>query len=66
MEDLLTVTGDEESVGPSELALDLISRKMYWTAQFKEKLQRANMDGSEVDDIVTSELLDEPHNIALH
>ena len=38
--------------GPHSIALDMIGRKIYWTAD-TNKIQRANLDGSNVEDIVT-------------
>ena len=51
-----------ELTGPSSIALDLVSGKIYWTNQqwdhstgavFASKIQRANLNGSNVQDIVT-------------
>ena len=39
--------------------------KMYWTDQDTEKIQRSNLDGSGVEDLVTIGLL-EPYGIALY
>ena len=38
--------------GPHDIALDMISRKLYWTAD-GNKIQRANLDGSQIEDIIT-------------
>lgn len=38
--------------GPHGIALDMISRKLYWTAD-GDKVQRANLDGNNVEDVVT-------------
>ncbi|RKU38425.1 hypothetical protein C6496_06335 [Candidatus Poribacteria bacterium] len=38
--------------GPHGIALDMISRKLYWTAD-GNKIQRANLDGSQIEDIIT-------------
>ena len=38
--------------GPHGIALDMISRKLYWTAD-GNKIQRANLDGNNVEDVVT-------------
>ena len=40
------------------------SPKMYWTDRFAEKIQRANLDGSNVEDLITTGL-DLPYGIAL-
>ena len=40
-------------------------RKMYWTDLRTSKIQRANTDGSDVEDLVTVGL-DRPSGIALH
>ena len=51
-----------EVPGPSSIALDLVRGKIYWTAQqwnpstgavSSSKIQRANLNGSNVQDIVT-------------
>ncbi len=51
-----------EVTGPSSIALDLVRGKIYWTAQqwdpstgavSSSKIQRANLNGSNVQDIVT-------------
>lgn len=47
---------------PVDLALDVERRKMYWINMQNFKIQRANMDGSKVEDIVTNIL---PFSIAL-
>lgn len=38
--------------GPHGLALDMISRKLYWTAD-GNKIQRADLDGNNIEDVVT-------------
>jgi DNA-binding beta-propeller fold protein YncE len=45
------------------IKLDLAGPKMYWTDAGEHKIQRANLDGSNVEDPVTG--LDEPFGIAL-
>jgi sugar lactone lactonase YvrE len=42
---------------PEGLALDLAGGKMYWTDTLNDKIWRANLDGSNVQDIITSGLL---------
>lgn len=51
-------------VAPSGLALDVSGGKMYWTDIQSGKIQRANLDGSVVEDLVTG--LSEPFAIALN
>ena len=41
---------------PGGLALDVANGKMYWTDSFWHKIQRANLDGSNVEDVITSGL----------
>ncbi len=40
-------------VKPSGLALDLAAGKMYWTDFSTDKIHRANLDGSDIEDLVT-------------
>ena len=47
----LLVTG---LVSPSGIALDVADGKMYWTDIGTSKIQRANLDGSVVEDLVTT------------
>ena len=49
---------------PAGIALDVAAGKMYWTDRGNEWIQRANLDGSEVEGLVTSGL-DSPYGIAL-
>jgi len=49
---------------PMGIALDVDGGKMYWTDQGTDKIQRANMDGSGVEDLVTTGL-NRPQGIAL-
>jgi len=51
------------------IALDLVAGKMYWTesgiySQFY-KLRRANLDGTDVEEVVPTEVLRRPNGIAL-
>jgi len=48
---------------PRSLALDLTAEKMYWTDVLTDKIQRANFDGSGVEDLVTGQVF--PQGIAL-
>ncbi len=66
VEDLVTRTQGLRS--PSGIALDVVGGKMYWTdyvpdGHRTDKIQRANFDGSNVEDIVTG--LYGPGGIAL-
>ena len=58
MEDL--VTGLPINPG---IALDVSGGKMYWTDHGLAKIQRANLDGSNVENVVTG--LSSPEGIAL-
>ncbi len=53
------------SVGQTEgIALDAEAGKIYWTDTEKEKIQRANLDGSQVEDLINNNLKT-PWGIAL-
>jgi len=49
---------------PYGIALDTAAGKMYWTDYYMDKIQRANLDGSDVEELVISGL-SEPRGIAL-
>ncbi|MCB0638108.1 MAG: DUF5050 domain-containing protein [Lewinella sp.] len=49
---------------PEQLALDLLNGKIYWTDSGNNKVQRANLDGSNAETLLTSEI-DCAHGIAL-
>lgn len=49
---------------PTTIALDLVNGKMYWTDAGALKIQRGNLDGTSVQDLVTSGLGD-PVSITL-
>jgi sugar lactone lactonase YvrE len=52
--------------GPVDIALDLQNRKIYWTDRIAEKIQRANLDGTDVEVIVKKDTLTiSPNCIAL-
>ena len=51
-------------VNPSGIALDVAAGKLYWTDIGTQKIQRANLDGTEVEDLVTTGLI-EPVRIAI-
>ena len=38
---------------PIGIALDISDRKIYWTIPHRYKVQRANLDGSNIEDVVT-------------
>jgi hypothetical protein len=42
---------------PHSVALDLQHGKIYWTDHLNMKLQRANLDGSQVEDLITTGLI---------
>ena len=51
---------------PGGLALDLRGGKMYWTDRGTAKIQRANLDGSGVEELLTSAVgLENPSGLAL-
>ena len=52
-------------VNPQGIVLDAAGGKPYWADWGTDKIQRANLDGSEVEDVVSSGLLD-PWRVALH
>lgn len=51
-------------VDPSGIALDVSAGRMYWTDLGTGKIQRANLDGSGVEDVVTTGV-DQPVRIAI-
>ena len=61
VEDVVTGLEDVDSI-----ALDLTNYKIYWTDSDAEKIQRANLDGSNVETLATSnDRLASPSGIAL-
>ena len=42
---------------PIGIALDISGGKIYWTTPHKYKIQRANLNGSNVEDVVTDSIL---------
>ena len=52
-------------LNPQGIALDVTGRKMYWTDWGTDTIRRANLDGSGVEDLVTTGLVD-PWGIALY
>ncbi|UYV70470.1 hypothetical protein LAZ67_7003147 [Cordylochernes scorpioides] len=49
-----TALVDEDLIQPSGLALDYDDQKLYWTDALREKIERANMDGSNREILVTA------------
>ena len=45
---------DPEDTAPASIAIDATEGKMYWTDWHTNKIQRANLDGSNAEDIITS------------
>ena len=50
-------------LGPNGIALDLEAGKVYWTLPFRGQIRRANLDGTDVEDIATARLF--PVSVAL-
>ena len=48
---------------PQSIALDITGNKIYWTEPRLDKIQRANLDGSNIQDLV--ERVESPYGIAL-
>ena len=48
---------------PNSIALDVAGGKMYWILLFEGKIQRANLNGSNVENLISG--LERPHDIAL-
>lgn len=51
-------------VTPQGIALDLTNQKLYWTDWIADKIQRSNLDGSGVEDVLTTGL-DLPEGIEI-
>ena len=52
--------------GPQGIALDLTEGKIYWADEGTHKIQRANLDGSNIEDLITSDTgLGGPRSITL-
>ena len=48
------------------LPLNVLAQKMYWLDEDRDKIQRANLDGSNIEDLVTAaDGLVDPESIAL-
>ena len=56
------LTGSETI--PLGIALDLVNDKMYWTDSATDKIQRADLNGQNVEDIITTGLVN-PTDIAV-
>ena len=50
-------------MNPTNIALDVAGGKIYWTEERDHRIQRANLDGTNVQDIITG--LYRPYGIAL-
>ena len=61
VQDLVT-TGLADPYG---LALDLVDRQMYWTDMGTDKVQRANLDGTNIEDLYSLGILGSLSGIAL-
>ncbi|MCG9134420.1 leucine-rich repeat domain-containing protein [Candidatus Poribacteria bacterium] len=59
--DIQLVTGAFESV---RIYLDVSGGKIYWLSQEQNKIQRADLDGADVEDIITG-LSDDPLDLAV-
>jgi TolB-like protein len=53
-----------KQAGISDIAIDFASKKIYWTNSRQNKIQRAGLDGSKVEDVITG-LGREPEFLAL-
>ena len=60
----LVLLGNNSAVASSASQDGDLLRKMYWVDRWKAKVQRANLDGSQVEDLVTTGLR-EPTDLAL-
>ncbi|MCE2447716.1 MAG: leucine-rich repeat domain-containing protein [Candidatus Latescibacteria bacterium] len=49
--------------GPQDIAIDVAQNKMYWTDKWTSTIRRANLDGTQVEDMLTG--VEEPEDIAL-
>lgn len=62
-QDRLRIAGYPGLYSPSGVAVDGEAGKLYWTEAGTAKIQRANIDGTDVEDVVTN--LSTPFGIAL-
>ena len=51
-------------ISPWDIAIDTINGKIYWTDQWADKIQRANLDGTNFEDLVKTGI-SSPTDIAL-
>lgn len=49
---LLQYITKETIISPNGIAIDKSAGKMYWTDQLSSKIQRANLDGTNIEDLV--------------
>jgi len=61
--DFFNVIGNPGLYSPLGVALDSENQKLYWTEAGIGKIQRANLDGSDIEDVVSN--LSTPFGIAL-
>ena len=59
-----TAAAQNPLVDPHGIALDVANGKMYWTDDSADRIQRANLDGSDIENLITQGL-DDPYGIAL-
>ncbi len=53
-----------EQYGLSDIVIDGLNRKMYWTDTSQDRIQRADLDGTHIEDVVTTGL-DTPFSLDL-
>ncbi len=63
--DVRTVLVDSSLVEPRGITLDKVNQKMYWVDLGTNKIQRANLDGTSIEDLITGGIVQEPHDIQL-
>jgi low density lipoprotein receptor-related protein 5/6 len=52
---VVDLSNDSRSGAVGGLALDFENSKLYWTNLSKDKIQRSNLDGSSVEDVITDQ-----------
>lgn len=50
---------------PNGLAIDVVNRKMYWAERATRTVQRANLDGTDVEDVVVFSGFPNPFSVTL-
>ena len=50
---------------PNGLAIDAVNRKIYWAERGSRKVQRADLDGTNIEDIVAFTGFENPYSVAL-